>query len=91
MTTWLRAEFSLQPRRRRFRLHPFELRQLVPEPGELPFGIVPRIGAADLGGFLERDLTFEMPQQRWHAMRFHRRQQRIKLSSGEPRYFLQRA
>ena len=52
-----RHSYALQPLLRRLRLHPFELRQLVPEPGELPLGVVPGVGAADLGGLLQRDLA----------------------------------
>ena len=46
---------------RRLRLHPCKFRQLVPEPGELPLGVVAGVGAADLGGFLQPDLAFQMP------------------------------
>src|SRR3954463_12889075 len=40
---------SFKPRRRCFRLHPLKLRQLMPKPGELPFGVMAGVGAADLG------------------------------------------
>src|SRR5262249_25481698 len=53
-------ELCLQPPPRRLRLHPFEIRQLMPKPGELPLGIVAGIGAADLGGLLQCDLTVEI-------------------------------
>ena len=74
-----------QPLPRRLRLHPFEFRQLMPEPGELPLGVVPGVGAADLGGLLQADLALEMPDQRRHAMGLHRRQQRIELSRRQAR------
>src|ERR1700733_14070174 len=73
----------LHPLPRRFRLHPFKLRQLVPKPGELPLGVMARIGAADLAGFVARDLALEVTYQRRHAMSLHRRQQRIELARGE--------
>src|SRR5579871_5020353 len=80
-----------KPHPRRLRLQPLELRQLMPKPGELPLGVMPRIGAADLARLCQRDLALEMPDQRRHAMRLHRRQQRIEVSRGELRDFVQRA
>ena len=35
---------AIQPPPRRLRRHPFELRQLMPKPGELPLGVVPGVG-----------------------------------------------
>src|ERR1700684_1467901 len=57
-----------EPPPRLHRLHPLEFRQLVPEPGELPLGVMAGIGAADLGHLLPRDLALEMADQRRHAM-----------------------
>jgi len=48
-----------------FRVHPGKFRQLVPEPGELPLGVMAGIGAADRGRLFQRNLIFEMGDQRW--------------------------
>src|SRR6186713_2725486 len=69
----------LRPPPRQFRLHPLELRQLVPEPGELPLGVMAGVGAADFGGLFAADLAGEMADQRGHAMGLHRRKKRIEL------------
>src|SRR5215510_15559735 len=58
---------SLQPSPRRLRPHPFELRQLMPEPGELPLGIMAGIGAADCGGLCQGEFALQMLHQRRHA------------------------
>src|ERR1700730_16500696 len=67
-----------KPPPRRLRLHPFELRQLMPEPGELPLGVVAGVGAADVSGFVERDFTADMLDQRRDSVRLHGGQERIK-------------
>src|ERR1700687_3676830 len=36
-----------EPRPRLVRLHPLKFRQLMPEPGELPLGVMAGIGAGD--------------------------------------------
>src|SRR6202022_758251 len=80
-----------KPSPRLLRLHPLEFRQLMPKPGELPFGVVAGIGAADRRRLLKRDLSLKMPEQRRHAMGLHRRQQRIEMPCRQRRDFLQRA
>src|ERR1700687_4054363 len=62
---------------RLLRIHPLALRHLMPEPGELPLGVMPGIGAADVSRLCERDLALEMPDQPRDAMGLHRRQQGI--------------
>src|SRR3984957_2570235 len=42
-----------------------------------------RISAADLARLVTRDLALEVTYQRRHAMRLHRRQQRIEFARGE--------
>ena len=59
---------------RLLRGHPFKLRQLVPEPGELPLGVMAGVGAANVRGLIEGDLATQMPDQRRHTMGFHCRQ-----------------
>src|SRR3954471_20337935 len=63
----------------------------MPEPGELPLGVMAGIGAADFGGLFARDLAAEGADQGWYAMGLHRRQERIELSTGERGDLLQRA
>src|SRR4030088_3565197 len=82
---WIPGSFALltprndafQPPPRLLRLHPLKFRQLMPEPCELPLGVVAAMGAADRSGFVPRDLSANMPDQRRHAVGLHRRQQRI--------------
>src|SRR6266403_1222833 len=73
----------VEPSPRLVRPHPFKFRQLVPEPGELPLGVMAGVGAADFGGLLARDLAAEVADQGRHAMGLHRRQQRIEFSLGQ--------
>ena len=62
----------------------------MPKPGELPLRIMPGVGAADRGGLFEGNLAGKMTDQRRHAMRLHRRQQRIKFSQCKRRDFIER-
>src|ERR1700751_5063473 len=69
VTTPLRLQLAIDPLRRLVRLDPGKLRQLMPEPSELPLGIMTGVGTSDLGGLLQRELADKMPDQRRHAMR----------------------
>src|SRR3954465_499988 len=66
------AEFRRQPFPCRLGLCPFEFRQLMPEPGELPLGVMAGVSAPDHRRLLARDLAPEMAHQPRHAMRLHR-------------------
>src|SRR3954468_16337172 len=59
--------------------HPLEFRQLVPEPGELPLGILAGRPAANYCRPPPCDLSPKVPDERGHAVRLHRRQQRIEI------------
>lgn len=50
------AKPRIQPFPRLIRLHPREFRQLMPEPGELPFGVMAGFGAADFSRLGKRNL-----------------------------------
>src|SRR6202142_905979 len=79
-TSTLKSEFSgvfgvrrerkccLQPCKPLLRLHPGEFRQLMPEPGELPLGVMPGVGAADVCRLFQGDFALQVPDQRRHAM-----------------------
>ena len=69
--------------RRRFRRDPGEIRQLMAEPGALPLGVAAGVALAAFGRLLDRDLAAQMPDQPRHAVRLHRRQQRIEPARGE--------
>jgi hypothetical protein len=51
----------------------------MPEPGELPLGVVAGVGAADHAASSSVISPAQMPDQRRHAMGLHRRQQRIEM------------
>src|SRR5665213_3007207 len=63
----------------------------MPKPGELPFGIMPSVAAADLSGLFQRDFALQMRHQRRYAMGLHRRQQGIEFSRSERGDLVQRA
>ena len=65
--------------------HPGPVRQLMPRPGELPLGVAPCVVLRALGRLGERDLAGEVADQPRHAMRLHRRQQRIEPAGRQAR------
>src|SRR3569623_2128863 len=86
-----RPDFPFQPRPRGFGRDPLELRQLVPEPCELALGVVAGVDLADGDGLVPRQLTRKMADQRWIAMRLHRRLLRIEPARGHSCRLLLRA
>src|ERR1700676_3352287 len=95
--SWLCIPFaSLTPRNdtskpsaRLVRLHPLKFRQLMPEPGELPLGVMAGIGAGDRSRLFNANVAPEVPEQRRHAMGLRRRQQRIEPPRRQRRHLLQ--
>src|SRR5437867_4243344 len=74
-----------------FRCHPHPVRQLMAEPGALPFGVAAGIALAAFGRLLERDLAVEMANEPWHAMRLHGRKSWIEATRRERTHLIERA
>src|SRR5258707_3161219 len=73
------ASLLVEPRLRLFRLQPAKFRQLVPEPGELPLGILAGIGAAGLRRLLPPAFVPPIPDYRPHPLILPGRPQRIAI------------
>ena len=72
------------------RRHPRPVAELMAKPGELALGVVPRVEPGAARRLLERDLAGEMTDQPRHAVRLHRRQQRIELARRKLPHLVQR-
>src|SRR5580692_8649580 len=72
------------------RFDPGEVRQLVAEPGPLPFGVSAGGALCLLYGLIERDLAIEVTHEPGHAVRLHRRQAGRELARGQHSHLVQR-
>ena len=68
---------------RRLRRDPFEALQLMARPGELALGVVAGIEFCALGGFGEREFSFQMGDEMRHAVRAHDRQRGVEATLRE--------
>src|ERR1700722_409919 len=87
----LTPEPTQEPLERRLRRHPRPVAELVAKPGELALGVVPRVELGAARRLLERNLAGEMTDQPRHAVRLHRRQQRIEPARRKLPHLVQRA
>jgi phosphoserine phosphatase len=70
---------------------PRPIRELVAEPGELPFGVSPGIALGCVHGLKQRNVPIEGGDQARHAVGFHGRQQGVEAAPAERLHLRKRA